>query len=152
MLEDMVIEEMTQNVDLNIVLEQYYSPLHDLWSNLADNGLIASRGDGLRMPISKIKEIFALFPNMPEATIINDTDHYSGWYGTMGHMAKILNEPETYQFLISKGLDTSILNFMTIILTGPHDLSRVGNWRWTRDLSHGWINKPSIVSTTQPRI
>ena len=48
---------------------------------------------------------------MPPATIINDTNHYSGWYGTMGHMARTLNEPETYQFLISMGLDTSIFDY-----------------------------------------
>ena len=107
---------MAENMNLPIVLEEYYSQLHQLWSNLQDNGLedngsIVTRGDGSRMPVSKIKEILALFPDMPAATIINDTNHESGWYGTMGHMAQALNEPETYQFLISMGLDTSILDY-----------------------------------------
>ncbi len=102
---------MTQNVELCIVLQEYYYELCQLYAKLQKNDIIPIPGDGSRMSVASIEKIFKLFPDIPMETIINNTNHYSGWYGTMGHMAKHLNEPKTYKFLISMGLNTSILDY-----------------------------------------
>jgi hypothetical protein len=104
-----MIEAVNTNFECEI--EKYYNKLHKLWSSLAEKDQLSYQGNGLRMSISSVKEIIESFPEMLPKDIINNTQHYSGWYGTMGHMAKFLNERETYNFLLDMGLDPTIEDY-----------------------------------------